>query len=295
MFIRRYPIWICLFLLFVCSVHAQYGTLSKDERILYTQENPYERFDDGRPRVPGGILERMKEVTIEEAWSVLRRHGYHYQFEGGWKNLHPERVLVGRAVTAAFMPKRPDLHDVTNELGEKDKRIGAQNSWVIDTLVENDVIVVDMFGKIKHGTYAGDNLATSIYARSKTGMIINGGIRDLEGIYDMPDFCTFVRGFDPTGIGGVTLMGINIPIRIGEATVMPGDVVLGKREGIIFIPPHLAQEVVKRSEDIRLRDQFGHQRLKEGKYTPGEIDRKWTPNIEEDFQQWKEEREEKQD
>ncbi len=172
-------------------------------------------------------------------------------------------------------------------MGEKDNRIGAQNSWVIDTLVKNDVIVVDLFGKIKEGTYAGDNLATAIYTRSKTGMVIDGGIRDLDGIFEIPNFSTFIRGVDPTGIADVTLMGINIPIRIGHATVMPGDVVLGRREGIIFIPPHLAEKVVTRSEDVRLRDEFGHQRLREGKYTPGEIDRKWTPNIEEDFEGWK--------
>jgi len=271
--------------------HAQYGTFSKEMRILYTKQNPYNRFDDGRPRVPDDILERMKKVSIEEAWGVLRGSKYNHQFEGEWMNIHPDRVLVGRAVTAAFMPKRPDVDEITQELGKKDKRIGAQNSWIIDTLVENDVIVVDMFGKIVDGTFAGDNLATAIYTNSKTGMVIDGGIRDLDGIFDIPNFSTFVRGFDPSAIKDVTLMGINTPIRIGHVTVMPGDVVLGRREGIIFIPPHLAEKVVIRSENIRLRDEFGHLRLKEGKYTPGEIDRKWTPEINEDFEQWKEKNE----
>jgi len=269
---------------------AQYGTFSKEERILYTKKNPYDRFQDGRPRVPDDILQRMKDVSIEEAWSVLKSNGYHFQFAGGWNNVHPERVLVGRAVTAAFMPKRPDIEETTNELGKQDKRIGAQNSWVIDTLVENDVIVVDLFGKVKDGTFAGDNLSTSIYAKTKTGMVIDGGVRDLDGIFEIPHFSIFIRGVDPTAIADVTLMGINIPIRIGEATVMPGDVVLGRREGIIFIPPHLAEKVVVSSEDVRERDQFGHQRLREGKYTPGQIDRQWSPEIEDDFNQWKKEK-----
>ncbi|MBN2327173.1 MAG: RraA family protein [Candidatus Omnitrophica bacterium] len=281
---------ICLISFASSFAYAQYGVLSKEERIAYTGQNPYERFEDGRPRVPDSILERMKSVSIEEAWSVLRRRGYRDQFAGDWKNLHPDRVLVGRAVTASFVPRRPDLDQATNELGKEHGQIGAQNSWVIDTLVENDVIVIDLFGKVKEGTYAGDNLATSIYSKSKTGMVIDGGIRDLDGIYEIPDFSVFVRGFDPTGIANVTLMGINIPIRIGEATVMPGDVVLGRREGVIFIPPHLAEEVCTSSEDTRMRDAFGHQRLREGKYTPGEIDRKWTPEIEEDFEQWKKEK-----
>jgi hypothetical protein len=67
---------------------------------------------------------------------------------------------------------------------------------------------------------------------------------------------------------------------------MPGDVVLAKREGIIFIPAHLAREVVETSEIIQLKDAFGHQRLREGKYTPGQIDRQWTEDIEKDFTRW---------
>lgn len=247
-----------------------------------------ERFSDGRPRVGDDLLRRMRLVTTEEAWGVLRRHGYHFQFEGGWLNLHPEQTLVGRAVTAVFMPARPDAHGVVQELGQAEGRVGGQNSWVIDTLVEDDTIVVDLFGKIKNGTYAGDNLGTAISARSKTGMVINGGIRDTQRISEIANFSVFVRGLDPTAIADVTLMGVNVPIRIGEVTVLPGDIVLGTMEGLIFIPPHLAQEVVERSEDIRLRDQFGHQRLREGVYTPGEIDRAWSEAIETDFKRWRE-------
>ena len=292
--LNRFAI-ISLVFLFAASnlCIAQYGSFSKDERILFTKDSPFDRFDDGRPKVPDSILERMKEVSIEEAWGVLRGHGYNNQFEGNWMNVHPDRVLVGRAVTASFMPKRPDVDKVTADLGEKDKKIGGQNSWVIDTLVENDVIVIDLFGKIKEGTFAGDNLATSISARSKTGMIVNGAVRDLDGIFDIPNFSVYIRGVDPTGIGNVTLMGINIPIRMGDVMVMPGDVVLGRREGVIFIPPQYAEEVCTKSEDIRLRDEFGHLRLREGKYTPGEVDRKWSDAMEADFKDWKSKREKK--
>lgn len=269
---------------------AQFGTFSKDELIKYTPENPYERFDDGRPKVPDSILERMKDVSIEEAWGVLRGHRYNFQFAGDWMNMHPDRVVVGRAVTCAFLPKRPDFDKVTSETGKEAGNVGGQNSWVIDTLVEGDLIVVDLFGKVKNGTFAGDNLANSIYAKTKTGMVIDGGVRDLDGIFSIPNFNSFIRGVDPTAIADVTLSGINIPIRIGEVTVMPGDIVLGRREGIIFIPPQFAEEVVTRSEDIRLRDEFGHQRLREQKYTPGEIDRKWTEEIEADFKEWKKEK-----
>ena len=82
------------------------------------------------------------------------------------------------------------------------------------------------------------------------------------------------------------LLNINFPIRIGAATVMPGDVVLAKKEGVIFIPAHLAEKVVVTSEVVRLRDLFGITRLKEGIYTPGQIDNKWSDEIEKDFSNW---------
>ncbi|MCA1645832.1 MAG: RraA family protein, partial [Chloroflexi bacterium] len=197
-----------------------------------TPSNPFERSADGRPRVPDDLLERMKLVTNDEAWGVLeRRHGYQFQFEGNWLNLHPEQVLVGRAVTAMFVPMRPDLHDVVEAEGRTDGRTSGQNTWVIDTLVDGDVIVVDLFGKIRDGTFAGDNLATTIKSRARTGMVVHGGIRDLRRIDELPDFAVFARGVDPSAIANVTLVGVNIPIRIGNATVLPGDVVLGTAEG----------------------------------------------------------------
>ena len=261
--------------------------INKETILEITKEWDGERFPDGRPRVPDDILKRMKKITTEQAWGGLQGNDYRYQFAGDWVNLHPDRVLVGRAVTCMFVPTRPDLNSAVEARGKKEEHIGGQNSWVIDTLVENDAIVVDLFGKVKEGTFAGDNLGNAIFAKTKTGMVIDGGIRDLDGIYELPDFATFVRGVDPTGIANVTLTGINIPIRIGEATVLPGDVVLGNRSGVIFIPPHLAQTVVERGEEVNLRDRFGHQRLREGKYTPGEIDRQWSEEIEADFAEWR--------
>jgi regulator of RNase E activity RraA len=254
--------------------------------IELTRLNPFERYPNGRPRVPDDLLERMKLVTTEEAWGILHGHGYHHQFEGNWLNTHPGTILVGRAVTTMFIPHRPDLHSLVEETGQKDGRIGGQNSWVIDTLEPGDVMVVDIFGKIKGGTFIGDNLGASLRARTKAGAVIDGSIRDFQGVSQLNNIAVFCRGLHPTGIADVTLAGINIPIRIGEATVLPGDVVLGTPTGVVFIPPHLAQEVVERSEDIRLRDEFGKQRLDEGRYTPGEIDRAWPETIESDFKQW---------
>jgi 4-hydroxy-4-methyl-2-oxoglutarate aldolase len=257
-----------------------------------TPRNPFDRLPDGRPRVPDELLDRMKLVTPEEAWSILlRKHGYQFQFEGNWLNLHPERVLVGRAVTAVFMPHRPDLDEVVNRWGEAQGWGPRQNTWIIDNLGPRDVVVVDLFGKVRDGTFAGDNLSTAILTRTGTGMVVDGGIRDVDQIRELEGFNAFVRGFDPSAIAEVTLVGVNVPVRIGGATVLPGDVVLGTRTGVTFIPPHAAEEIAQFSELTRLRDEFGKLRLSQGTYTSGQIDTMtWEPEIEADFARWRTER-----
>lgn len=247
-----------------------------------------ERSADGRPRVADDLIERMKLVTNDEAWGVLEKtHGYNYQFEGNWMNLHPELALTGRVVTATMAPYRPDLHEVVEEIGRGEGRSGSQNTWVIDTLTKNDVLVVDLFGKVHDGTFIGDNLATATRSRTGTGIVIDGGIRDYARVNELADFAVFCRGVDPTAIAEVTLIGVNVPIRIGHAIVLPGDVALGTAEGITFVPPHLAEEVVLRSEDVRQRDVFGKQRLDEQVYTSGQIDVPvWAEEIEADYIRW---------
>jgi 4-hydroxy-4-methyl-2-oxoglutarate aldolase len=269
---------------------AQVGVLDREGRIAYSPKWTGERFPDGRPKVPDDLIERLKRVSLEEAWGVCRDHGYNNQFEGNWVMTESEPLLVGRAVTSYFLPLRPDVNEAVQAWGKKTGQKGGENSWVIDTLVKGDVLVVDLMGKVIDATFMGDNLGNSIWAKTGTGVIIDGGARDLEGVQEIGKFPVFNRGWDPSFLQGTMIMGINTPIRIGRAIVMPGDAVLGKREGVFFVPAHLVQEVVETSEVIRLRDDFGHQRLREGKYTPGEIDTKWTDAIEKDFLAWVKER-----
>lgn len=261
--------------------------LSREELVEYTPEWKGDRFPDGRPQVPDDILDRMRQVTITEAWGVLRGAGYHWQYEGNWQCTHPGQVLVGRALTAMYMPRRPVMRTVMEEKGDRCGCIGDQISWPIDMLVPGDVYVADVYGKIEQGPVIGDNLSTAIFANSGNGVVHNAAVRDLEGIQEIPGFVSYVRGWHPSYASPtIMLLGVNTPVRIGQATVMPGDVVLGKRAGVIFVPPHLAEKVVKTSEIIRLRDAFGKIRLREGVYTPGQIDRQWTDDIEEDFSRW---------
>jgi regulator of RNase E activity RraA len=263
--------------------------LSSADLTAYTREWQGDRFPNGRPKVPDHLLERVRKVTITQAWGVLRNAGYHHQYEDGWLCTHPGATLVGRALTVMYMPRRPVMRTVMEKRGARAGCVGDQISWPIDLLVPGDVYVADVYGKIEQGPIIGDNLATSIFAKSGNGVVHDAAVRDLDGIQEIAGFTSFVRGWHPTyAAPTIMLVGVNCPIRIGKATVMPGDVVLGRSDGVIFIPPHLVEQVVKTSELVQLRDRFGKQRLREGRYTPGQIDARWVDAIERDFSRWME-------
>jgi len=279
-------IFTFIILFSLLSANAQNLTLSREDLIAITPKWDGERFPDGRPKVKDNILERMKKISLEQAWSVLRAEGYPQQYEENWKNIHAGETLVGRVLTAQYMPLRKEVRELLENKGAKDGRIGDMVSWPIDLLSKGDVYVADSYGKIENGPIIGDNLGTSIAAKSGNGVVFNGTVRDLEGLAAISGFTSFIRGSHPSYQQEMMLTGINIPIRIGSVTVLPGDIVLGKLDGVIFIPPHLAEKIVKTGELVLLRDQFGHQRLKEGKYTSGQIDGRWVVDIEKDFSIW---------
>lgn len=261
----------------------------RDYIIELTSEWKGERFPDGRPRVSDDLLRRLSNITTEEAWIPLAKAGYKLQFEGDLRMVHPDRRLIGRAVTAVMVPTRPDVHMAMLKYGrEQEGRKGFFNQWVIDTLVENDVVVVDMCDQILYGTYVGGNLSTAIKTRTKNGgAVIWGGIRDLEQIVGIEDFQMYYRGIHPSPIGDVMMTGMNVPCRIGKAICMPGDVVLGTVSGVVFIPAHLAEDIACRAEKSHIRDEFGFERLAEGRYTTAQVDQTWWPvDMMKDFMDW---------
>jgi regulator of RNase E activity RraA len=287
---------------FTPFLRAQQEFFTAQDVIKYTPDWKGERFADGRPKVPDEILDRMKNVTLEEAWAVLQGAGFNHQYEDGWLSIHPDQVLVGRALTAVWMPGRPDIQKVIEADGVKAGRQGAMNAWPVDMLQPRDVYVADHFGLKVDGPSIGDNVGNAIYARSGNGIVYDGAVRDINGLDELKNFTSFVRYYDPSHHYGSlssgarlnsTMVSINGPTRIGHALVMPGDVVLGRNGGVIFIPAQLAERVVQSSERTRLRDTFGHQRLEEKKYTAGQIDARWSPAIEADYRNWLKENENK--
>ena len=265
-------------------LHAQ--TISKEELIFLTAEWKGERFADGRPKVPDDLLERARHINIDDAWTVLKNEGYLNQYEGNWKTVNNEPV-IGRAVTAMFMPSRPDVEKNIKARGtSRDGRKGNTNAWPIETLVKGDVYIADNFGKIAGGTLMGSTLATAIFSKSGNGVVFNGAARDLGEIQEMKGFNAFVRDFHPSFLEEVVLMGLNTPVRIGNVMVLPGDLVLAVREGILFIPAHLAEQVISTAEFVIRKDKFGFEMVKTGRYSTGQIDSQWADDIKNEFIKW---------
>ncbi|AWV99642.1 RraA family protein [Arcticibacterium luteifluviistationis] len=283
---KKISILLCLILsITFISSHAQQIEWTAEQIKTFTSDYQGERSADGRPHVSDALIKRLANVSTEEAWGFLRNKGYHNQFDAGWVIIG-DKPLVGRVVTTQYMPSRPDMDDKIKAKGKQENRVGSPNSWPIDVLQNGDVYVADGFGKIIDGTLIGDNLANAIYAKSNNGVVFDAGARDIEGISKIDGFVGFVRGLDPSYIQGVMMTCINCPIRIGRATVLPGDLVLGKQEGVVFIPAQFAEDLILNSEFTALRDEFGVLRLKQGTYTPGEVDMRWSDKIKNDFLGW---------
>ncbi|MDB5246364.1 MAG: demethylmenaquinone methyltransferase [Segetibacter sp.] len=267
------------------SLFAQ--TISKDELIFLTSEWKGERFADGRPKIPDGLLERARNIVIDDAWTVLKNEGYTNQFEGNWKMVQNNVPVIGRAVTAMFMPSRPDIEKNIKERGtSRQGRKGNTNAWPIETLTKGDVYVADGFGKIGGGTLMGSTLANAIFSKSGNGVVFNGAARDLQELQNIKGFNAFVRDFHPSFLEEMVLMGLNTPVRIGAVMVLPGDLVIAQGEGVLFVPAHLAEQVVGTAEFVLRKDQFGFEMVKSGKYTTGQVDSQWSDEIKTAFLKW---------
>jgi regulator of RNase E activity RraA len=284
---RRKLIILILFFSIVFSSNKPCAqTIAKSELVFLTSEWKGERFADGRPKVPDDLLIRARNIGIDDAWTVLKNLGYTNQFESGWKTVNDSIPVIGRALTAAFMPSRPDVEKNIKDRGLINGRSGNTNSWPIDILSKGDVYVADGFGKIDGGTLMGSTLGNSIFSKSGNGVVFNGAARDLQGLSEIKGFNAFVRDFHPSFLEEMVLTGLNTPIRIGSAIVLPGDLVMAEKEGVLFIPAHLAELVIGTAEFVVLKDKFGFEMVRSGRYNTGQIDSQWSDEIKQQFLDW---------
>ena len=263
--------------------------LTPEELAFFTPKWTGERFPDGRPKVPDAVLDGIaRHVSITHAWGVCKGAGYTRQFLDGFQCTISGEPLVGRALTAAYLPLLPDMREAMLDAGHARGEIGDMISWPIQRLTPRDVYVADIFGKLEDGPIVGERLSAAIFARSQCGCVHNAAVRDIDGIRSIEGFNIFHRGMHPSHASPHTVMlgGINCPVRMEGVTIMPGDVVLAKDDCVIFIPAHLAEHCASSGIIVQFRDQFAMRRCREGVYTSGEIDAAWRPDMEADFRQW---------
>lgn len=258
---------------------------TREQILFYTSEWKGDRFPDGRPKIADNLLERALDVSIEDVWEYLRDQGYVNQFESGWQGLHIEKPFAGRALTSQFMPRRPDMAAAVAAEGKAEKRVSGTNSWVINELQMGDTMVADGYGKIIEGTLIGSNLGSGIAAHTHSGFVFNAGIRDAEENREIANLNGFYRGYDPSAWAQMQLTGINVPIRIGRAVVLPGDLVLAKQDGVIFIPATLAAMAISKAEFTNLQDAFNFELNRQGA-NGAEFEGGWTPKKYAAFSKW---------
>lgn len=282
---RLIPTFLAAFVILKGSMAVAQVKLTREQMMFYTSEWKGDRFPDGRPKVPDDLLRRVLDVSIEDLWDYLREQGYHNQYDGGWQALHIEKPFAGRALTAQYMPLRPDMAHAIAAEGKTEGRVSGNNSWPINELQIGDVYVADGFGKIVDGTLIGSNLGNAIAAHTHTGFVFDAGIRDQEENREIPDFNGFYRGADPSFWRDMTLTAINAPVRIGRAIVLPGDLVLAKTDGVIFIPAILAEAAVSAAEFTNLKDAFNFELNQQGK-NGAEFEGGWTAKKYAAFSNW---------
>jgi regulator of RNase E activity RraA len=232
---------------------------TREQIMFYTSEWKGERFPDGRPKLPDDLLKRAVDCTIEDIWGFLRQRGYVNQYEAGWQMLHDDQPFAGRALTAQYMPSRPDMTAAIDAEGKAEGRVSGHNSWPIAELKAGDVYVADGYGKIVDGSLIGSNLGNGIYGKSHNGFVFDASIRDQEENREIRGFNGLYRAEDPSFIFNEEMTGINVPVRIGRAVVLPGDLILAKRDGLLVVPAPLAEEAISTAEFVGLTDQYNFQ------------------------------------
>ena len=225
--------WVTTFLLsiFTIGINSEIfaQTISKDELIFLTSEWKGERFADGRPKIPDELLVRAKNINIDDAWTVIKNEGYTNQFEGNFKTVQHNVAVIGRAVTAMFMPSRPDIEKNIKGTGHCQTRQKRQHQCLAHrNTYKRRCICCRRFWQNCRRNINGFNFANSIFSKSGNGVVFNGSARDLQEMQNIKGFNAFVRDFHPSFFEEMVLMGLNTPVRIGGVMVLPGDLVIAQ-------------------------------------------------------------------
>ena len=217
-----------------------------------------------RVEVSDADLARLAEMQLEDIWRSLG--DYRTNYVRGFRATQPGRRVAGRALTMRFLPPRPDLVEAIDQLaaeGDWDRRYYARAS---EEARPGDVIVAELGGADGHVLFGGMG-ALGIKLRGAAGVVIDGGSRDLAELVGdtFADFPVFARFFDVTT---TSWLGVewNAPVRIGTATVLPGDVVVADETGVLFFPGHLVADVLRAAEEQAALEEHERELLRSGEH-----------------------------
>jgi regulator of RNase E activity RraA len=206
-------------------------------------------------RVTDAQLEHLKHIQLEPIWQAVQALGYRNCHFSGLKTTRPGERLVGRAVTIRYLPQRPDLTEAMTKLAKEGDWPRAYNVRAAEEVKPGDVIAVDLGGGIPDGIFFGDVSAIGARAAGANGVILYGSTRDEVELQKMAGFPVLAMGFDPRP---ATQIGVdwNVPIRVGDVTVLPGDVVVADEEAAVFFPGKIAEQVIQRAQATQDQEMY---------------------------------------
>jgi regulator of RNase E activity RraA len=216
-------------------------------------------------RATGEQLAKLRELPLEAIWGAVRAQGHLNCCITGLATTRPGERLVGRARTIRCLPDRPDLRKASQELNKAGNWPNASNVRAAEDSEPGDVLVVDLGGRVAEGIFWGDISALGAQINGAAGAVLWGGTRDKEELEAMKGFPVLAVGFDP-GVNTSIGTDWNVPVRVGNATVLPGDIVVADSEAVIFFPAALADAVIRRATAVKEQEDYERQLVREKKY-----------------------------
>jgi len=267
---------------------AQAPATAREQKFSRDTYSPLmEILQPKRTRVTDEQLQKLKAVPIEAVWGAVQRQKYLFCFVNGMQMTQPQTKLVGRALTMRYLPVRPDVQEAVETLAKGGDWDVGFNMRASDDIKPGDVLVVELAGAVDRATFMGDVTGLAIKTAGAAGVVIDGGLRDLNEFLPMKDFPVYYRGAHASAMADQVGVEWNVPVRIANVTVLPGDVVIGDNSGLLFFPPQLADDAIKGAEETVYTETFKREMIKTGKYRTSEIYPRLSPAMEKLFEEWK--------
>jgi regulator of RNase E activity RraA len=204
-------------------------------------------------------------MPIEAIWGAVQKLGYINCYFSGFQSSRSTEKLAGRALTIRYLPRRPDLDEAMKTLAKDGDWPAAYHVRAAEEAKPGDVLVVDLGGVVAEGIFFGDVSALAAKTAGARGAVLYGSSRDLTELQSLEGFPVLAVGFHPrpAAQGGVDW---NIPIRVGGATVLPGDVVVADSEAAVFFPPQLAAEVIQLASETVDKENYERDLVRQKKH-----------------------------